>query len=121
MRIVTWVAAAAALLIGAPVAFAHEGSPNFLSQINEVTPAAAGVDVQVLNRDDRLLLTNNGDATVLDGLRYVRADDGTAAWAFDDREVQQLHTFPDGQTRLVVLYLMSYRDFRDAGLPTVKG
>ena len=40
MRIVTWVAAAAALLLGAPVALAHEGSPNFLSQINEVTPAA---------------------------------------------------------------------------------
>jgi hypothetical protein len=59
MRIVTWVAAAAALLIGAPVALAHEGSPNFLSQINKVTPAA-GVDVEVLNRDDRLLLRNTG-------------------------------------------------------------
>ena len=82
MRIVTCVAAAAALLAGAPVALAHEGSPNFLSQINEVTPAAAGVDVQVLNRDDRLLLTNNGDATVLvegyDGEPYARiAPDGT--------------------------------------------
>jgi hypothetical protein len=84
MRIVTWVAAAAALLVGAPVALAHEGSPNFLSQINEVTPAATGVDVEVLNRDDRLLLRNNGDATVLiegyEGEPYARIDpDGTVS------------------------------------------
>jgi hypothetical protein len=84
MRIVTWVAAATALLVGAPVALAHEGSPNFLSQINEVTPAATGVDVEVLNRDDRLLLRNNGDATVLiegyEGEPYARIDpDGTVS------------------------------------------
>ena len=84
MRIVTWVAAAAALLFGAPVALAHEGSPNFLSQINEVTPAAPGVDVEVLNRDDRLLLRNDGDGTVLiegyDGEPYARIEpDGTVS------------------------------------------
>jgi hypothetical protein len=82
MRIVTCVAAAVGLLAGAPVALAHEGSPNFLSQINEVTPAARGVDVEVLNRDDRLLLSNHGDATVLiegyDGEPYARIEpDGT--------------------------------------------
>jgi hypothetical protein len=82
MRIVTCVAAAAALLAGAPVVLAHEGSPNFLSQINEVTPVARGVDVEVLNRDDRLLLSNHGDATVLiegyDGEPYARIEpDGT--------------------------------------------
>jgi hypothetical protein len=82
MRIGTCVAAAAALLAGAPAALAHEGSPNFLSQINEVTPAAAGVDVEVLNRDDRLLLSNDGKATVLvegyDGEPYARIEpDGT--------------------------------------------
>jgi len=84
MWIVTWVAAAAALLVGAPVALAHEGSPNFLSQINEVTPAAPGVDVEVLNRDDRLLLRNDGDGTVLiegyDGEPYARIEpDGTVS------------------------------------------
>ena len=47
MRIVTCVAAVAVLLAGAPVALAHEGSPNLLSQINEVTPPAPGVDVEV--------------------------------------------------------------------------
>jgi hypothetical protein len=90
MRIVTWVAAAAALLVGAPVALAHEGSPNFLSQINEVTPAAPGVDVEVLNRDDRLLLRNSGDATVLiegyDGEPYARVEpDGTVSVNTDSK------------------------------------
>jgi hypothetical protein len=84
MRILTCVAAAAALLAGAPVALAHEGSPNFLSQINEITPAAAGVEVEVLNRDDRLLLINGGSGTVLiegyEGEPYARLEpDGTVA------------------------------------------
>jgi hypothetical protein len=65
MRIRTWVAAAAALLICAPVALAHEGSPNFLSQVDSVTPESADVTVEVLNRDDRLMLRNNGSGTVL--------------------------------------------------------
>ena len=65
MRTVTWLAAAAALLLGAPVALAHQGSPNFLSQINSVTPADDGISVEVLNRDDRLLLRNDGDSTVV--------------------------------------------------------
>jgi hypothetical protein len=82
MRIVTCVAAAVALLAGAPAALAHEGSPNFLSQINQVTPVADGVKVEVLNRDDRLLLSNHGDATVLiegyEGEPYARIEpDGT--------------------------------------------
>ena len=89
MRIVTCVAAAAALLAGAPVALAHEGSPNFLSQINEVTPAA-GVEVEVLNRDDRLLLRNTGKRTVLiegyDGEPYARIErDGTVSVNTDSK------------------------------------
>jgi hypothetical protein len=90
MRIRIWVAAAAALLAGAPVALAHEGSPNFLSQINEVTPAADGIDVEVLNRDDRLLLINGGRSTVLiegyEGEPYARLEpDGTVAVNTDSR------------------------------------
>jgi hypothetical protein len=84
MRIRTWVAAAAALLLCAPAALAHEGSPNFLSQINEVTPAGDGIDVEVLNRDDRLLLINGGQSTVLiegyEGEPYARVEpDGTVS------------------------------------------
>lgn len=90
MRILTWGAVAVALLAGAPVALAHEGSPNFLSQINEVTPAGSGVDVQVLNRDDRLLLVNGSDKTVLiegyEGEPYARLEpDGTVAVNTDSR------------------------------------
>lgn len=90
MRILTWGAVAAALLAGAPVALAHEGSPNFLSQINEVTPAGSGLDVQVLNRDDRLLLINGSDKTVLiegyEGEPYARLEpDGTVAVNTDSR------------------------------------
>jgi hypothetical protein len=84
MRITTWLAAAAALLVCAPVAIAHEGSPNFLSQINEVTPAEPGITVEVLNRDDRLLLHNtSGKDVVIEGYSgepYARIDaDGTVS------------------------------------------
>jgi hypothetical protein len=84
MRVCTIVAVVGALLVGAPVALAHQGSPNFLSQINEVTPAADGVAVDVLNRDDRLLLRNDGAATVVvegyEGEPYARIEpDGTVS------------------------------------------
>jgi hypothetical protein len=90
MRIRTWVAAALALLLSAPAAFAHEGSPNFLSQINEVTPAGNGIEVEVLNRDDRLLLINSGPSTVLiegyEGEPYARVEpDGTVSVNTDSK------------------------------------
>ena len=62
-RILAWVAAAAALLAAAPAALAHQGSPNFLSQVNAITPAVPGLKVEVLDRDDRLLLQNTSGRT----------------------------------------------------------
>ena len=99
MRIAPWVAAAAVLLAGAPVALAHEGSPNFLSQINRVTPA--GVDVQVLNRDDRLLLRNDTGETVVvlgySGEPYARIDpDGTVS-VNTDSEAYYINEERDGK------------------------
>jgi hypothetical protein len=57
-------AAVAALLFAASTALAHQGSPNFLSQVNAITPQTEGVQVTVLNRDDRLLLHNTSGETV---------------------------------------------------------
>ena len=72
--------AVAALLAAAPAATAHEGNPNFLSQVDAITPRTEGVSVEVLNRDDRLLLHNtSGEDVVIEGYdkepyARVRAD-----------------------------------------------
>jgi len=101
MRIVTWIAAAAVLLAGAPVALAHEGSPNFLSQVNSVTPADDGIAVDVLNRDDRLLLRNtSGETVVIEGYSgepYARIDgDGTVS-VNTDSEAYYINEERDGK------------------------
>jgi hypothetical protein len=68
LRTLAYAAAVVALLIGAPVALAHQGNPNYRSVVTSVTPALKGVDVSVLNFDDRLLLHNTSgkDVTILD-------------------------------------------------------
>lgn len=52
-------------LLAATPALAHEGNPNFLSQIERITPRAEGVSVEVLNRDDRMLLRNTSGEDVM--------------------------------------------------------
>jgi hypothetical protein len=74
--------ALAALLAAAPAATAHEGNPNFLSQVDAITPRTEGVTVEVLNRDDRLLLHNMSGRDVViagyEGEPYARVlADGT--------------------------------------------
>jgi hypothetical protein len=62
------VAAAAALafaLVNAPAAPAHGGNPHFETVVRQVTPTSAGIDIQVLNRDDRLLLLNESGKDVV--------------------------------------------------------
>jgi hypothetical protein len=98
MRTAPWVAAAAVLLAGAPVALAHEGSPNFLSEVNRVSPD--GLSVEVLNRDDRLLLINDSDETVVvlgySREPYARIDaDGTVA-VNTDSEAYYINQERDG-------------------------
>jgi hypothetical protein len=101
MRIRTWVAAAVALLLCAPAALAHEGSPNFLSQINEVTPAGDGIEVEVLNRDDRLLLINSGQSTVLiegyEGEPYARVEPDGMVSVNTDSKAYYLNEERDGK------------------------
>jgi hypothetical protein len=76
------VLATAILLAGSPVAAAHEGNPNFRSEITSIAPATDGLTAQVLNFDDSLRLTNrSGDDVVIVGYEdepYARIGaDGT--------------------------------------------
>jgi hypothetical protein len=68
--------AAIALLAAAQVAAAHEGNPNYRSEITRVVPSVDGLDVEVLNFDDSLRLTNRtGEDIVVEGYDdepYVR-------------------------------------------------
>ena len=44
LRILACTVAAAALLIGAPVALAHQGNPNYRSVVTSITPEVKGLD-----------------------------------------------------------------------------
>ena len=83
MRIrIAAVVALAASCAAVPTALAHQGNPNYLSQVDRITPAVSGVTVDVLNRDDRLLLHNtSGEDVVIEGYNeepYARVlADGT--------------------------------------------
>jgi hypothetical protein len=55
----------AALLAPCPAAIAHEGNPNFSSTVRRIVPTAQGLSIDVLNGDDRLLMTNRSDRTVV--------------------------------------------------------
>jgi hypothetical protein len=76
------VACAAAVLALPSAAFAHQGNPNFLSQVKGTTPSVQGLRLDVLNRDDRLLLQDTGGHTIViegyDKEPYARVEsDGT--------------------------------------------
>ncbi len=73
---------AVTLLGTAAAASAHSADPHFLSRVDAIAPATTGVTVDVLNRSDRLLLTNRSGRDVLiagyEGEPYARVlADGT--------------------------------------------
>ena len=84
-RTIRLCAVTAAIALTAPFASpadAHNGSPNYRSTVRAITPAEPGIQVQVLNYDDRLLLINRSGKTVLvrgyNGEPYIRVlGDGT--------------------------------------------
>jgi hypothetical protein len=69
-------------LLAAAVAFAHEGNPNYRSQIRAISPQIDGLSVRILDFDDRMQIVNRtGETIVVQGYRgepYVRVQaDGT--------------------------------------------
>ena len=60
----TGTLALALVALATPTALAHEGNPNYRSTVRAVAPETEGVDVQVLNFDDRLELRNVSGRTV---------------------------------------------------------
>jgi hypothetical protein len=71
------VAAALAVLCAvAPTALAHEGNPNYRSEVRAIAPALPGLDAEVLNHDDRIQVIYDGDRPlVVEGYRdepYLR-------------------------------------------------
>jgi hypothetical protein len=93
------IAVAGALLVGAPAAaLAHQGSPNFLSEVNAAPP---GVKVTVLSRDDRLLLqSTSGKTVVIEGYSdepYARIDGDGTVWVNTDSQAYYLNEERDGQ------------------------
>ena len=69
MRIATAAVALSGLVAiqavaAAAPAYAHQGDPNFRSTVTAISPPAAGVQAEVANLDDRLVLTSNAGHTV---------------------------------------------------------
>jgi hypothetical protein len=56
--------ALAACVLPATTASAHQGNPNFRSDVHGLMPHTRGVTLQVLNRDDRLQITNRSGSTI---------------------------------------------------------
>lgn len=59
------VLAASLLAVAATPAAAHEGNPDYRSEVHRVTPVTPGLQVQVLDHDDALELTNRSGRAVL--------------------------------------------------------
>jgi hypothetical protein len=81
--VAAFAAFAGATTLAGPAA-AHNGSPNFRSNVRAITPAEPGIQVQVLNYDDRLQLVNRSGKPVVvrgyNGEPYIRVlGDGTVA------------------------------------------
>jgi hypothetical protein len=69
-------AALAVLCVAAPAALAHEGNPNYRSEVRAITPALPGLEARVLNYDDAIELVYDGERPlVVEGYRgepYLR-------------------------------------------------
>jgi hypothetical protein len=80
LRLVALAALAALAVVPAAAAHGGGGALGFRSTITKITPASAGITVQVLDSDDRLVLTNKtGKPLVIEGYEgepYLAFRDG---------------------------------------------
>jgi hypothetical protein len=84
LRTVIGAFAAVLLVVGAPVAEAHQGNPNYRSVVTQVTPSTPNLRLSVRNFDDRLLMENfSGKPVVIMGY-----DDKPYARVLADHTVQ---------------------------------
>jgi hypothetical protein len=69
-------AALAVLCVAAPAALAHEGNPNYRSEVSAIAPELPGLEARVLNYDDAIELVYDGEQPlVVEGYRgepYLR-------------------------------------------------
>ena len=69
-------AALAVLCVAAPAALAHEGNPNYRSEVRAIAPALPGLEARVLNFDDAIDVRYDGERPlVVEGYRgepYLR-------------------------------------------------
>ena len=54
-----------ALCALAPTAVAHQGNPNYSSEVRAIVPATDGLEAQILSNDDRIELRNSSDGVVI--------------------------------------------------------
>jgi hypothetical protein len=70
----------AVLCVAAPAALAHEGNPNYRSEVRAIAPAQPGLEAQILNHDDRIEVVYEGERPlVVEGYRnepYLRFNPG---------------------------------------------
>jgi hypothetical protein len=63
-------------LVAAPASFGHAGAPGYTSTITGIQPAVAGIDISVLEGDDRLRVRYDGGGVLVvegyDGEPYLR-------------------------------------------------
>ena len=60
-----------ALCALAPTAVAHQGNPNYNSEVRAIVPAVPGLDAEVLGGDDRIEIRNGTDSVVVvEGYRH---------------------------------------------------
>ena len=84
VRVLAFAAAALIAAVAPATTYAHEGNPNFNSELDGVEPPVDGLDAHVLNYDDSLEVRNDtGETLIVEGYQgepYIRIDPDGAVY-----------------------------------------